>query len=55
MKMKTWFVRFFKCSFVLRVGVIIYELDKVSMSNIAKFEFLGMTLNVERVFLKNRT
>ena len=43
MKIKTWFVRFFKCSFVLRVGAVIFELDKVSMSNWIKFESLGMT------------
>ena len=47
MKIKTWFVRFFKCSSVLRV-----ELDKISMSNFVKFEFLGMTLKRERVFEK---
>ena len=52
MKIKTWFVRFFKCSFVLRVGAFIFELDKVSMSNFVKFEFLGMTLKIERVFEK---
>ena len=52
MKIKTWFVRFFKCSFVLRVGAVIFELDKVSMSNLVKFEFLGMTLTIEKVFEK---
>ena len=52
MKIKTWFARFFKCSFVLRVGAVIFELDKVSMSNFVKFEFLGMTLKIERVFEK---
>ena len=52
MKIKTWFVLFFKCSFVLRVGAVIFELDKVSMSNWVKFEFLGMTLTIERVFEK---
>ena len=51
MKIKTWFVRFFKCSFVLRVGAVIFE---VSMSNFVKFEFLGMTLKIERVFEKNK-
>ena len=49
MKIKTLFVRFFKCSFVLRVGAVIFELNKVSMSNFVKFEFLGMTLKIERV------
>ena len=52
MKIKTWFVRFFKCSLVLRVGAVIFELDKVSMSNFVKFEFLGMTLKIEIVFEK---
>ena len=52
MKIKTWFVCFFKCSFVLRVGAVIFELDKVSMSNFGKFKFLGMTLKIERVFEK---
>ena len=52
MKIKTWFVRFFKCSFVLRVGALIFELDKVSMSNFVKFEFRSMTLKIERVFEK---
>ena len=52
MKIKTWFVRLFKCSFVLRVGAVIFELDKVSMSNFVKFEFLSMILNIEWVFEK---
>ena len=52
MKKKTWFVRFFKCSFVLRVGAGIFELDKVSMSNFVKFKFLGRTLEIKRVFEK---
>ena len=26
-KIKTWFVRFFKCSFVLRIGAVIFELN----------------------------
>ena len=52
MKIKTWFVCFFKCSFVLRVGAVIFELNKVSMSNFVKFDFLGKTLKIERVFEK---
>ena len=52
MKIKTWFVRFLKCSFVLRVGAVIFELDKVSMSNFVKFEFWSMTLKIERVIKK---
>ena len=52
MKIKTWFVSFFKCSFVLMVGAVIFELDKVGMSNFVKFEYLGMTLKIERVFEK---
>ena len=52
MKIKTLLVCFFKCSFVLRVGAVIFELDKVSMSNFVKFKFLGTTLKIERVFEK---
>ena len=39
MKIKTWFVCFFKCSFVLRVGAVIFGLDKVSMSNFVNSNF----------------
>ena len=53
MKIKTWFVCFFKYLFVLRVGAGIFELVKVSMSTFVKFEFLGMTSKIERVFEKN--
>ena len=49
------FVRFFKCSFVLRVGAVIFELNEVSMSNFVKFKFLSMTLKIERVFEKTNT
>ena len=52
MKIKTWFVHFFKCSFLLRVGAVIFELDKDSMSNFVKFEFQGMILKIEGVFEK---
>ena len=54
MKIKTWFVPFLKCSFVLRVGAVIFELDKVSMSNFVKFKFMSMTLKIEREFEKNK-
>ena len=52
MKIKKWFVCFFKCSFDLRVGAVIFELDKVSMLTFVKFELLGMTLKIERIFEK---
>ena len=52
MKIKTCVGSFFKCSFVLRVGAVIFELDEVSMSNFVKFKFLSMTLKIERVFEK---
>ena len=52
MKIKTWFVCFFKCLFVLRLGAVIFELDKVSMSNSVKFEFRSMTLKIEEEFEK---
>ena len=53
MKIKAWFVCFFKCSLVLRVGAVIFELDKVSMSNFFKFELRSMTLKIEGEFEKN--
>ena len=52
MKIKTLFVCFFKCSLVLRVGAIIFELDKISMSNFVKFDFWSMTLKIEGEFEK---
>ena len=41
---------FFKCSFIKRVGYVIFELDKVNISNFVKFQFQRMTLKIERVF-----
>ena len=52
MNIKIWFVCFFKCSFVLRVGAVIFELDRVSMSNFVKLKFWSMTLKIEREFEK---
>ena len=52
MKIKTWFVCFVKGSFALRVGAVLFELDKVKMSNFVKFKFLSMTLKIERIFEK---
>ena len=52
MKIKTWFVWFFKCSFVLSVVAVIFELDKVIISNFGNFEFQSMTLKIEGVFEK---
>ena len=52
MKIKTRFVCFYKCSFVLRVCAVIFELDKISISNFGKFEFWSMTLKIERVLEK---
>ena len=45
---------FSQCSFVLRVGAVIFDIDEVSMSNFVKYEFLSMTLTIERVFEKRR-
>ena len=53
MKIQNMVCSFFKCSFVLRIGVVIFELDKVTMSNFVKFEFWSMTLRIGRVFEKN--
>ena len=52
MKTKTMVCSFFKCSLVLRVCTVIFEHDKVSMSKFVKFEFLSMTLQIERVLKK---
>ena len=52
MKIKTLFVYFFKCSFIKRVGSVIFELDEVSISNFVKFRFQRMTLKIEGVFEK---
>ena len=46
------FVCFYKRSYVLRVVAVIFELDKISMSNFVKFKFRSMTLKIERVFEK---
>ena len=54
MNIKTWCVCSFKCSFVFRVGVVIFELNKVSMSNLVKFEFWRMNLKIEGVFKKKK-
>ena len=35
-----------------RVGAVIFELNRVSMSNFVKFEFMSKTLKIERVFAK---
>ena len=35
-----------------RVGAVIFELGKVSMSNFLKFEFLSMTLKIEKLLKK---
>ena len=50
MKIKHGLIVFFKLSFVLRVGAVIFELEKVSMSNFVKFELRSMTLKIGGVF-----
>ena len=52
MKIKTLCVCFYKCSFIKRVGSVIFELDEVSISKVVKFRFQHMTLKIERVFEK---
>ena len=54
MKIKTLLVCFFKCSFTKRVWAVIFELDDISISNFAKFQFQSMTLKIERVFEKRK-
>ena len=43
---------FFQMLIRFVVGAVIFEFDKVSMSNFVKFEFLCMTLKIERVLKK---
>ena len=50
MKIKILFVCFFKCSFIKRVGSVIFELDKVYISNYVKFRFQQIILKIEQVF-----
>ena len=38
----------------LRVVAVIFELDKVSMSNFVEFKFRSMTWKSERVLEKNK-
>ena len=38
---------------MFRVGAVIFELDKVSMSNFVQLEFWSMTLKIQRAFEKN--
>ena len=52
MKIKTGVCSIFKCSFALRVGAVIFELDEVSMSNFVMFKFLSMTSKIEGVLEK---
>ena len=52
MKIKTWFVRFFKCSLNFRAHALQLELSKVSISNFVKFELQSMSSKIERAFEK---
>ena len=54
MEIKILLVYFFKCSFIKRVGSVIFELDDVSISNLVKFRFQRMTLKIELEFEKNK-
>ena len=52
MKIKTWFVCFFKCSLNLRAHALQSELSKVSIYNFVKFELQSMSSKIERAFEK---
>ena len=51
---KTCVWSIFQMLIFLRVCAVIFELDEVSMSHFVKFEFLSMTLKIEREFEKQR-
>ena len=53
MKIKTWFVRFFKCSLVLRVGAVLFELDKVSLSNLVKLRNIHFFCKIKSLYTIN--
>ena len=53
MKIKTWFICFFKCSLNFRAHVLPSELSKVSISNFLKFRLQSMSSKIERAFEKN--
>ena len=52
MKIKTLFVRFFKCSLNFRAHALQLELSKVSIFNFVKFELQSMSSKIERAFEK---
>ena len=43
---KDFFLNKKKCSFIKRVGAVIFELDEFSTSNFLKFRFQSMTLKI---------
>ena len=52
MKIKTWNVRFFKCSLNFRAHALQSELSKVSISNFSKFQLQSNRSKIERAFEK---
>ena len=52
MKIKTWFLCFFKCSLNFRAHDLQSELSKVNISNFVKFRLQSMTSKIERAFEK---
>ena len=52
MKIKTWFVRFFKCLLNFRAHALQSELSKVSISNFVKFQLQSMSSKIEQAFEK---
>ena len=48
MKIKTWFVCFFKFSLNLRAHALQLELSKVSISNLVKFPLQSISSKIER-------
>ena len=50
MKIKTWFVRFFKCSLNFRAHALPSELSKVSICNFLKLRLQSMSSKIERAF-----
>ena len=51
-KIKTWFVCFFKCSLNFRAHALPSELSQVSISNFLMFQLQSMSSKIERAFEK---
>ena len=52
MKIKTWFVCFFKCSLNFRAHALQFELNNVGYTNFAKFQLQIISFKIGQAFEK---